>query len=85
MKALAKAVVDAAAFLELAKDDLIDPDAAVAALEMIAADLQGSSEAERIAVREAAEWRYREELEAGASQQTLEFFLHFAEHLSLEK
>ena len=54
MNNLARAVVEAMAFLELSGDDTVDPDSAVAALEMIAAELQSSSPREKAALRDAA-------------------------------
>ena len=51
MKALARAVVDAMAFLELSEPPAVDDDAAVAALEMLSADLQGCTAREKAALR----------------------------------
>ncbi len=47
MKSLAQAVVDAAAFLELSGDDVVSPDAAVDALESIAAALSEATREEK--------------------------------------
>lgn len=56
MKALATAIINLAAFIELSSDETIDPDAAVAALEQLASDLQsaGTGEIEylRAAIRQ---------------------------------
>jgi hypothetical protein len=51
---LARTVVEAVAFLELSDDRTVDPDAAVAAMEMLAAELQSCSPRERAALRRAA-------------------------------
>lgn len=47
MKNLCSAIIDAARFLELSGDDVIDPDAAVVALEDMGATLQSATQAER--------------------------------------
>ncbi len=52
MKALARSVIEAALFLETSGDEVVDPDAAVRALEGIAHELASSSKAERLALRE---------------------------------
>jgi hypothetical protein len=52
MKALARAVIDAMAFLELSDEPAVDDDAAVQAMEMLAADLQDCSMEEKGALRE---------------------------------
>lgn len=52
MKALARAVVDAMAFIELSEPPTVDEDAAVAALEMLAADLRQCTEKEKSALRD---------------------------------
>jgi hypothetical protein len=50
MKALAEALVESAAFIELSGDDVIDPDSAVQALESIAHSLSAASEEEKNAL-----------------------------------
>ena len=52
MKALARAVVDAMAFLELSEEPAVDDDAAAAAMEMLTAGLQRCSAREKAALRE---------------------------------
>jgi len=52
VKALARAVVDAMAFLELSEYPAVDDDAAVQALEMLSKDLQGCTPREKAALRE---------------------------------
>ncbi|MGP8433999.1 hypothetical protein ACT2FY_06875 [Paraburkholderia fungorum] len=49
-KHLVKAVVDMAVFLEFTDEDVLDPDASMAALEQLANELQGMSDAEKTAV-----------------------------------
>jgi hypothetical protein len=50
MKALAEALVESAAFLELSGNEVISPDAAVRALESITATLDKASENEKKAL-----------------------------------
>jgi hypothetical protein len=52
MKQLARALVNAAAFLELSEDDVVDPDSAVKAMEEIAYDLSTLSAAEYATLEE---------------------------------
>ena len=56
MKALATAIINLAAFIELSGDDIIDPDSAVSAMEQLAADLNEASAGEieflKAAIRE---------------------------------
>ena len=47
MKHLCQAIIWSACFLELSEDDVIDPDAAVKALEDIAAALQSATDEEK--------------------------------------
>jgi hypothetical protein len=54
MKALARAVLDAMSFLELSEPPVVDEDAAVAALEMLAAELQRCTPKEKSVLREVA-------------------------------
>lgn len=53
MRHLAQALVKTAAFLELADDEVLDPDAAIEALETISEQLQAASPAEKDALRAA--------------------------------
>ena len=52
MKALARAVVDAMAFLELSEYPAVDDDAAVQAMEMLSADLRDCTAREKSALRQ---------------------------------
>ncbi len=53
MKALARAVINAAAYLELADESQVDPELALQALEEIAYNLSYATEDEKMAVSEA--------------------------------
>ncbi|MDG3007505.1 hypothetical protein [Paludisphaera mucosa] len=55
MRALARSVVEAAAFLELADDDMVHPDAAVGALEGIGRELSDAGPVAKAALREAVD------------------------------
>jgi hypothetical protein len=81
MNHLAKAVVDAFAFLELSDDDVVDPDNAVEAMEMLTAELRECSPAERQALAEAAKAELTAQRAAGAPAETLEFYETFVENL----
>lgn len=50
MKSLAEAIVEAAAFLELSGDEVVNPDFAVQALESISGVLRGASSEEKQAI-----------------------------------
>jgi ankyrin repeat protein len=54
MKTLATCLLELAAFLELSDDSIVDPDAAVGAMESVAASLAEASDEEKSALREAA-------------------------------
>jgi hypothetical protein len=89
MIALARSVIEAARFLELSSDDLIDPDAAVKILESIALELVRSDDAERTALREALDELIGEEL-AGregcpSRQEVVDFYESFMENFGLEE
>ena len=47
MKNLCHAIIEAARFLELSSDDVVDPDAAVATLEVIGATIQSATQGEK--------------------------------------
>jgi hypothetical protein len=81
MQRLAKAVVDAFAFLELSGDSEIDPDTAVKAMEMLTYDLRKCSPEERAALAQAAGAEYKAQKAAGASRRTLKFYKDFTEDL----
>ena len=88
MNALARSVIEAALFLELSGDDVVDPDSAVKAMESIAYELSHSSDAERIALREAVDELI--DLERGVSPprtprpEVIEFLKSFMESVGLE-
>jgi hypothetical protein len=77
MQHLAKAVVDAFAFLELSPDTEIDQDAAVKAMEMLTYDLRRCSPEERAALARAATAEYKAQKAAGASRKVLKFYKEF--------
>ena len=80
MKTLAKVVIDALAFLELSGEDVVDSDAAVAAMESLAADLRQCSPEERAALTAAVRAEYESQKAAGASSRVLDFYSSFMEN-----
>lgn len=79
MKTFARAILIASGFLELSDDSAVDPDAAVAAMEAIAAELQGATAEERAALKQAAaEMARRERGKARA------FYASFVDAIGLE-
>ena len=85
MQTLAKALVDALAFLELSGDDVVDPDSAVKVMESIAATLQEASEEERNAIVVAAMRELNAQSAADAPEEVLDFYEHLAADLGLEE
>jgi hypothetical protein len=79
MRTLANAILDLAAFLELSGDDVIDPDAAVNALESLASALKSASPEEVAAIRSAI----REQIASSASPERAAFLRSFAENAGL--
>jgi len=79
MKALARAIVDLAGFLELSGDDVVDPDSAVTALESMAVELAKATPAEKRAIRAAAMERAK-----GARGPEKVFFQSFLDALGLD-
>ena len=79
MKALAKAVIEAATFLELADDATVDEDFAVHVLEVIASHLQECSRPERDALRQVLD-----ELARGAPREAKRFYGSFMGACGLE-
>jgi hypothetical protein len=73
MKALARALINAAAFLELADDKDVNPDLALQALEEIALHLAECGEAEKKALAEVLAEMRAAELETGPRPEVLEF------------
>ncbi len=88
MKALARSVIEAALLIESSGDDVIAPDAAVRALEGIAHELASTSDAERLALREALDELIRaEQAGTGGSAHRAEvvaFYRSFMENFGLE-
>jgi hypothetical protein len=89
MIALARSVIEAARFLELSSDDLVDPDAAGKALESIAHELGSIDESERGALREALDELIGDEQAGrdGSAPRTdvIEFYQSFMENFGLEE
>jgi len=89
VKALASSVIEAALFLELSGDDVVDADSAVSAMERIAYWLSTSSDAERIALGEAVHELI--DLERAASPprttrpEVIEFLESFMANVDLEE
>jgi hypothetical protein len=81
MQHLAKAVVDAFAFLELSGDTEIDPDAAVQAMEMLTHDLRACFPEARAALKRAAEAEYKAQKAAAAPRRVLRFSKEFTKDL----
>ena len=79
MRTLANAIIDLAAFLELSGDDVVDPDAAVNALESLAFALNSATPEEVAAVRSAI----RDQLTLSPSRERAEFLRSFAESVGL--
>ena len=85
MRHLAKALVDALAFLELSADDVVDPDGAARTFESIAETLQSSSHEEREALAAAAMAELNLQSAADASEDVLDFYEHLLVDLGLEE
>jgi len=83
MKTLAKAMIGAAAFLELSSDDSVNPDDAVRALEDIAATLRSASPDEVAAIRAACDELIAEERASFARTDAIRFYEHFLESVDL--
>ena len=77
MKALARAIINAAAFLELSDDRALDPDLAVQALEEIALHLSACTEEERKVLAEVLAEMRANELETGPRPDVLAFLDSF--------
>ncbi len=84
MKTLAKALIGAAAFLELAGDDIVDPDNAIKALEDIAFNLRSATPEELAAIREALKELIADERAGFARTDTLRFYENFMEDSGLD-
>jgi hypothetical protein len=79
MKTLAKALIQAAAFLELSGEDVITLDGSVKVLEDIAAILQSASPEELSAIREALQEMTVAERARYARPDVLRFYEQFLE------
>ncbi|WP_165251332.1 hypothetical protein [Paludisphaera soli] len=85
MKALARAVITAVYFLDHSDDDVVDPDEAVRALEAIGHELQGATEAEHLALREALDELIREQqADPGGSAEIVAFCRSFMDDMGLQ-
>jgi hypothetical protein len=80
MKALAKTILNQAAFLELSDDSAVDPDAAVEALEMMAADLHSCSPQELAAI----DTVLTELIDGERSEPRKTFFVEFNKNMGLK-
>lgn len=85
MDALAKAVVDAFAFLELSDEETIDPDSAMEAMEMLTADLQQCTDAEKAALKKALDAEYKAQKAGKTSKKVLQFYKNFFANYGLEE
>ncbi len=85
MQHLAKAIVEALAFLELSGRDIVDPEAAVKTMEAMATTLQGATQEERDAIIEAAMRELNKQSAADAPEEVLDFYEHLAADLGLEE
>ena len=73
MKSLARALINAAAYLDLADESQVDPDFAMQALEEIAYNLSYASEDEKKAVSEALADMRAAELDSQTRPEMLDF------------
>lgn len=85
MEHLARAVVQALAFLELAEDTKIDSEAAVTLMDEIAETLQKSSAEERAALRRVVMEEYNAKNAAEAPEEEIDFYEHFMQDFALEE
>ena len=83
MNNLAKAIIGAVAFLEFSDDDIVDPDAAVQAMEDIAAALQKASPEELAALRAELDRELQAQVERGASEGVQNFYKQFLDNLCI--
>ena len=79
MKALATALIDVMAFLELSDDDVVEPDSAVKVLESVGATLEECTVEERAALQEALAQARRAEENRLSRPEVLEFYDTFME------
>lgn len=82
MEHLAKAVVQAFAFLDLSNDDAIDPDAAVNAMEDLTSYLRDCTPDERQALNDAAAWHLKQERASKSPRKNvIDFYKKFTKDL----
>lgn len=79
MRSLANAILDLAAFLELSGDDVLDPDAAVNAMESLAFALKSATPEEIAAIHSSI----REQLASSPSPERAKFLRSFVENVGL--
>ncbi len=84
MKALARALINAAAYLELADESQVDPDLALQALEEIAFNLSHCTAEEKQALAEVLADMRAAELEQQTRPEMLEFLDNFLVSFGLE-
>jgi uncharacterized protein YpuA (DUF1002 family) len=85
MKTLARAVVQALAFLEFADDEKVNSDAAIDLMDSIGETLQQSTEEERETLREVVMAAYNERNAAGAPEEEIDFYEHFMQDFGLDE
>ncbi len=85
MKTLARALINAAAFLELSGEQALDPGGAVAALEEIAFTLAHCTPEEKETLAEVLAEMRAAELESGPRHEVLEFLDTFLTSFGLEE
>ena len=85
MKHLARALVRAVAFLELSPDEVVNADAAIAAMDAVADLLVGCSDDERTALEEVLMEELNAAAAAEAPDEVLDFYEHFLEDFGLEE
>ena len=80
MHQLAKALIEAAAFLDLSSDEVVDPDSAVSVLEQIAAELALATPLELEVLQEVID----QKLQASRNGAEREFYESFFEAFGLD-
>lgn len=91
MKALARAIIFASAFLELSDDETLDPDNAARELENISYELQKCNRQEKAALKLVLQDLIRDEQKGKAArtdrdrQRLIEFYENFMATIGLEQ
>ncbi|MDH3972871.1 MAG: hypothetical protein OEV42_01210 [Deltaproteobacteria bacterium] len=85
MDALARALVNAMAFIELSPEDVIDFDSSIQAMEMIVSELKDATPQEITSLKVALEAQHKIQKETGARGDILEFYKNFLESTGLEE